>query len=256
MLRAILQQFWRRPGPMPQAPSLPDGVRVYAVGDIHGRLDKLVAMERAIAAHQGETPPPADCGVIFLGDYIDRGPESRTVIEHLLKRDFAGLPRRCLLGNHEAAMLEFLEDPAIGPAWLAYGGMATLASYGVSMPAGPVEDRMEHLRQDLRAKVPAPHVDFLRDLELWAAIGDYLFVHAGVRPGRRLEQQSRTDLLEIREPFLSHRRPLPWRVVHGHTVSEAPEIRAHRIGIDTGAYAGGPLSCAVLEGSSVTIIKS
>jgi len=124
------------------------------------------------------------------------------------------------------------------------------------MPAGPIEDRMERLRRDLRARLPVPHLDFLQGLELWAEIGDYLFVHAGVRPGRRLEQQSRTDLVEIREPFLSHRRPLPWRVVHGHTVSAAPEIRAHRIGIDTGAYAGGPLSCAVLEGSLAKIISS
>jgi serine/threonine protein phosphatase 1 len=256
MLNAFLQQFWRRSDAAPPVYALPHGVRVYAVGDIHGRLDKLRAMEAAIAAHLSESSPPADCGVIFLGDYIDRGPDSRGVVDHLLSREFAGLATRCLIGNHEAAMLEFLEDPAIGPAWLTYGGMATLASYGVSMPSGPVEDRMEYLRQDLLAKVPEAHVGFLRDLELWAQIGDYLFVHAGVRPGRVLEKQSRTDLLEIREPFLSHGRALPWRVVHGHTVSEAPEIKASRIGIDTGAYASGRLSCAVIEGTSVTIINA
>ena len=256
MLNAIMQQFWRRPG-QPQRPhALPDGVRVYAIGDVHGRYDKLREMEDAIAAHLAAASPPVDCGVIFLGDYIDRGPDSRAVVEYLLSREFAGLATRCLIGNHEAAMLEFLEDPAIGPAWLTYGGLATLASYGVSMPAGPVEDRMEYLRQGLLAKVPASHVAFLRDLELWAQIGDYLFVHAGVRPGRTLDRQSRTDLLEIREPFLSHRRALPWRVVHGHTVSEAPEIKPHRIGVDTGAYASGRLSCAVIEGSSVTIITA
>lgn len=256
MLNAFLQQFWRRSDDSPRVYALPDGVRVYAVGDVHGRYDRLRGMEDAIAAHLAESPPPADCGVIFLGDYIDRGPDSRGVVEHLLQRQFAGLATRCLIGNHEAAMLEFLEDPAIGPAWLTYGGLATLASYGVSMPAGPVEDRMEYLRQGLLAKVPASHVAFLRDLELWAQIGDYLFVHAGVRPGRTLHKQSRTDLLEIREPFLSHRRALPWRVVHGHTVSEAPEIKPHRVGVDTGAYASGRLSCAVIEGTSVTIITA
>lgn len=251
-----MQQFWRRSGSAKRDYALPDGVRVYAVGDVHGRLDKLRRLEAEVAAHLASAPPPADCGVVFLGDYIDRGPDSYAVVEHLLSGQFAGLATRCLIGNHEAAMLEFLEDPAIGPAWLTYGGTATLASYGVSMPPGRVEDRMEYLRQSLIAKVPASHVAFLQGLELWAEIGDFLFVHAGVRPGRTLDRQSRTDLLEIREPFLSYGRALPWRVVHGHTVTDTPEITPNRIGIDTGAYASGALTCAVIEGTSVTIITA
>lgn len=251
MLKALLQQFWSRPTAAASGHVLPAGQRVYAIGDVHGRLDKLRAIETAVADHFARSGDVEAATVILLGDYIDRGPDSRGVVEHLLPRRFAGLPTRCLLGNHEAAMLEFLERPAIGPAWLRYGGMATLASYGVSMPAGPVSDRMEALRESLLAQVPRAHVAFMEGLETWIHLGGYLFVHAGVRPGRPLDRQSKADMLEIREPFLSYGRALPWRVVHGHTVTDEPELRPHRIGIDTGAYAGGQLSCAVIEGSSV-----
>jgi serine/threonine protein phosphatase 1 len=251
MLKSLLQQFWSRSDAAAPGHALPAGQRVYAIGDVHGRLDKLRAMESAVADHFQRSGGIDSATVIFLGDYIDRGPDSRAVVEHLLPRRFAGLPARCLLGNHEAAMLDFLEHPAIGPAWLSYGGMATLASYGVSMPGGPVTDRMEALRQSLIAQVPRAHVEFMAGLETWIQLGGYLFVHAGVRPGRALDKQSRTDMLEIREPFLSYGRALPWRVVHGHTVTDEPEIRANRIGIDTGAYAGGRLTCAVIEGATV-----
>ena len=256
MLKALLQLFWSRSNDAAPDFALPPGQRVYAIGDLHGRLDKLRAMEVVVANHHATSPAVDVATVIFLGDYIDRGPESRGVVEHLLGRRFAGLPARCLLGNHEAAMLEFLDDPAIGPAWLSYGGIATLASYGVSMPVGPVEGRMEHLRQNLIAAVPRAQVEFMRALERWIALGGYLFVHAGVRPGRALERQSRSDLLEIREPFLRHGRALPWRVVHGHTVTDAPELRPHRIGVDTGAYASGRLSCAVIEGEKVVLLTA
>ncbi|MFC3714020.1 metallophosphoesterase [Sphingoaurantiacus capsulatus] len=252
MLKALLQQFWPSAGKREYA--LPAGVRVYAIGDIHGRLDKLRDMETQIAAHLAAHGAAPETFVVLLGDYVDRGPESRSVIDHLLGGNFAGLPTRRLLGNHEAALLTFLDDPSIGPAWLAYGGMATLASYGVSLPSVPVDDRMEYLRQALIAQLPPAHLEFLQSLELTVQVGDYLFVHAGVRPGRTLEQQSRSDLLEIREPFLGHRRPLPWRVVHGHTVSDAAEVLPSRIGLDTGAYASGRLTAAVIEGASVEIL--
>jgi serine/threonine protein phosphatase 1 len=254
MLKTLLQQFWSKAPPPTY--TLPPGERIYAIGDVHGRLDKLVALEAQIAAHAAASPPPPDASVILLGDYIDRGPDSRGVVEHLLSRTLAGLPTRCLLGNHEAALLEFLESPAIGPAWLSFGGMATLASYGVTQPSQPVADRMEWLRQDLAGKIPRTHLDFLRGLEHSIERGGFLFVHAGVRPGRGLDRQSLTDLLEIREPFLGHRGALPWRVVHGHTVTDAPELLPHRIGIDTGAYASGRLTCAVIEGEGVDLLTA
>ncbi|WCT74118.1 metallophosphoesterase family protein [Sphingomonas naphthae] len=240
--------------PEASAPSLPPGLRVYAIGDVHGRLDRLMAVEAAIAAHIAAHPPEGDALVIFIGDYVDRGPDSRGVIEALAGLRFAGLPARCLMGNHEDAMLQFLESAAIGPAWFEYGGMATLASYGVK-PAGPESvDRFERLRQGLVAILPDSHRRFLGDLELSIELGDYLFVHAGVRPSRAIDQQQRDDLLTIREPFLSHDKRLALRVVHGHTVTDRPVFRQNRIGIDTGAYATGMLTCLLIEGEAASIL--
>lgn len=254
MIARFLSRFGSRSAPPAR---LPEGWRVYAVGDIHGRLDCLIAVETAIRNHAATAAPCAESAVIFLGDYVDRGPASREVIEMLLPRRFAGLPARLLLGNHEDAMLLFLDDPEIGPAWLAYGGLATLASYGiVAPPSMPVAERVDYYRQELVARLPEAHLRFLQQLELSVELGDYLFVHAGVRPGVPLDMQDRRDLFEIREPFLSTRKALPWRVVHGHTISEEPEDLPHRIGVDTGAYATGRLSCAVIEGEAVTFLSS
>lgn len=254
MLARLLSRF--APKAMPAA-ALPEGWRVYAVGDVHGRLDCLLALETAIRAHAADAEPRPNELVVFLGDYVDRGPASYEVIEALRPRRFAGLPARHLLGNHEEAMLRFLDDPAIGPAWLSYGGLATLASYGVAAPASlPLGERIEHYRGELTERLPAAHRAFLQGLELSIELGGYLFVHAGVRPGLPLDQQDRLDLIEIREPFLSSRKPLPWRVVHGHTISQEPELLPHRVGIDTGAYASGRLTCAVIEGETVEFLTS
>ena len=253
MSRDLLKRLFGR-APEVSAPSLPAGLRVYAIGDVHGRHDRLCAVEAAIRADVAAGPPPGEALVIFIGDYIDRGPDSRAVIEALLDRRFAGLPTRCLMGNHEDAMLQFLESAAIGPAWFDYGGMATLASYGVK-PAGPEsDDRIERLRHGLVAALPDAHRRFLQDLEVSIELGDYIFVHAGIRPSRALDQQQRNDLLTIREPFLSHARPFGRRVVHGHTVTDRPVFRQNRIGIDTGAYATGNLTCLRIEGEDARIL--
>lgn len=193
--------------------------------------------------------------VIFLGDYIDRGPDSRAVINVLLKGRFATLPARFLLGNHEDAMLQFLDDAKIGPAWLTHGGVATLASYGVKPVGREGEDRMEQLRKGLIEVLPTEHVTFLKSLELTIELGGFLFVHAGVRPGRPLVEQRREDLLTIREPFFAAKN-LPWRVVHGHTVFDRPIVGPDRVSLDTGAYASGKLACAVIEGDTVDILNS
>lgn len=246
MSRNLLSSLLRRR--KPDGYHLPEGVRVYAIGDVHGRLDRMQAVEAAIAEDAADLGAGGAAQVIFIGDYVDRGPDSRGVIEALLPGRFAGLPARFLMGNHEDAMLRFLDDPEIGEAWLAYGGMATLASYGVKPEGSANQGRMERLSQGLAAALPEDHRRFLERLELSIQIGDYLFVHAGVRPTRKLEEQLRDDMLTIREPFLSSRARLPWRVVHGHTIVEKAQVLPGRIAIDTGAYATGLLTCVVLEG--------
>jgi serine/threonine protein phosphatase 1 len=255
-MTSIFSRFRRTAGQVSDIFRLPTGLRVYAVGDVHGRRDCLRQIESRIVSHRASAPRMDEDIVIFLGDYIDRGPASRDVIAHLLDGMFAGMPARLLRGNHEEAMLRFLDDPLGTADWLAFGGLATLASYGVSMPGAPTRARLLTVRDDLAARVPDTHRDFLHALELWIEIGGFLFVHAGIRPGVALARQRRADLLEIREPFLSHAGAHRWRVVHGHSVTDAAVISPVRIGVDTGAYATGRLSCAVICDDQVTILSS
>ncbi|MGL4314845.1 MAG: metallophosphoesterase [Sphingomonas sp.] len=233
---------------------LPPGMRVYAVGDVHGRFDCLGQIERAIARDHAARAPIAEALVIFLGDYIDRGLGSNDVLDRLTQPGFAGLPTRYLIGNHEEAMLRFLADPRDAAAWLNWGGAATLASYGITVSPAPTTGQLTTAQRALAAALPKAHRDFLTQLELAIELGDYLFVHAGIRPGVPLSRQRRADLLEIREPFLSSELRLPRRVVHGHTVTADPVILPSRISIDTGAYATGRLTAAMIEDDRVDII--
>ncbi|MBM3489303.1 MAG: serine/threonine protein phosphatase [Alphaproteobacteria bacterium] len=246
---------FRRTPAEPEA-SLPAGRRLYAVGDIHGRLDLLEDMLALIAADRA-LHPSGDCGMVFLGDYVDRGSDSRGVVERL--RGLAGeTPAPIfLMGNHEAMLLHFLEQGQGGFNWLYNGGAATLLSYGVAWPAtADGESGMAPVRSALAAALPTAHREFLSALRLWHGEGDYLFVHAGVRPGVPLAEQSAEDLLWIREEFLDHDGPLPQVVVHGHTIARKVELRRHRIGIDTGAYHSGRLTCLVLEGSGRRLLAT
>jgi len=221
----------------------PAGRRLYAVGDIHGRADLLdlvigaIRTDAADAARRGLRPT-----AVFLGDYIDRGPDSRHVLDRLIELEPGAVDWHFLEGNHEAAMAGFIDAPHLNEIWLAYGGGATLQSYGVSSELG-----LEQASEALRRALPAAHRAFLDRLPLSASFGDYFFVHAGIRPGIDLSAQSEQDLLFIREPFLSSPLLHPKRVVHGHTISSQPEILPARIGIDTGAYASGRLTCLVVE---------
>ena len=238
---------------------LPPGVRAYAVGDVHGCDDRLAALHRLIAADARQRPGP-DCLLIHLGDYIDRGPQSAAVIARLAADPIPGMACVNLAGNHEQMMLAALgrlppllddglaNDP-VGQ-WLGNGGAATLRSWGLSPSAPPAT---------WRAGLPAAHLDFLRSLQLRHQVGPYLFVHAGLRPGVPLAAQDAHDQLWIREPFLHWPTDLQVGVpglvaVHGHTPNPLPEVRAHRIGIDTGAVAGGPLTCLVLEANTLRFL--
>ncbi len=229
--------------------SVPAGTIVYAIGDIHGRLDLLQELAAMIERDAADVDASRRL-IICLGDFIDRGDNSYGVVEHLLQEPPDSFERICLIGNHESYLLRFLDDITVAAAWLTYGGRKTLASYGVPSPAGSDnEGAWLDMQAELRARVPEPHLAFLRSLAPSHREGDYLFVHAGVRPGIPLERQDPDDLMWIREEFLTDARDFGAVVVHGHSISPRPENLANRIGVDTGAYMTGHLTCAVLWGS-------
>jgi serine/threonine protein phosphatase 1 len=233
-------------------PSIPEGVQIYAVGDIHGRVDLLKKLFNQI-----DTDAVLDGDIeaieIYLGDYIDRGSYSREVIDALIARSRS---RRTIFvrGNHETYPLHFLQDPAFLAPWAQLGGRETLMSYGLQpvASAGPGE-QIETARAFDRA-LPRAHRDFLQNLEPYASYGDFYFVHAGVRPGVPLASQREEDLLEIREPFLNCHDDFGKVIVHGHTPVFAPEFRPNRINIDTGAYATGKLTCLAIAGYKLRIL--
>jgi serine/threonine protein phosphatase 1 len=239
-------------GSRPARPRVPEGFRVYAVGDIHGRLDLLdpllARIDADLAGHAAEMSLQ-----IFLGDYIDRGDASAQVIDRLIQRSET-IPTICLKGNHEACLLEFLEDPEILNAWARNGGLTTLLSYGVEPVLSADQGTRASLSAALAETMPASHMAFLSSLPLMFACGDFLFVHAGVRPGVSLARQREEDLLWIRDAFLCHEAPFEKVIVHGHTPVIEPQVRANRINIDTGAYATGRLTCLRLEGEDVRIL--
>jgi serine/threonine protein phosphatase 1 len=230
---------------------VPTGQAAYAIGDVHGRLDLLEDLLSRISEDASRHPADQARTLVFLGDYIDRGSESRGVVERLLDDPLPGFAKVYLMGNHEEAMLAFLEGLSDGLDWLSFGGLETLLSYGVPLRSLPrSEDAVLALRRELAEAVPQSHVDFLRDCALHHSIGDYLFVHAGVRPGIALERQNPADLMWIRDDFLRSKLPLPGRiVVHGHTICDLPQSRPHRINIDTGAFVSGRLTSLVLRGN-------
>lgn len=241
----------------PAAPAVPDGTVVWAVGDIHGRLDLLQPLVEAIVADPRDGAATRRV-VVFLGDYIDRGPDSRGVLRLL-----AGLPAiqgvewRFLKGNHEQAMLGFLDDPSAGPKWCEYGGDSALRSYGLRVPS--LAHRTEawaRVAADLRHKLTAGETAFLENLELSVTVGDYFLSHAGARPGVALDRQSPADLMWIRQPFLDSRTAFEQVVVHGHTPTPRVHADHRRIGIDTKAYETGVLTAIRLEGRKRSLLQS
>ena len=242
--------FRSRPA-APAAPmgSIPAGQRIYAIGDIHGRLDLLEDLMRRVTADDG-THAPAETILIFLGDLVDRGPDSAQVISYLqqLANERPAGRTRFLAGNHEEVFLTSLEgDEKALRFFTRIGGRETILSYGISEAEYNALDYAE-LATALQARVPATHRDFLSGFEDMIVIGDYVFVHAGVRPGESLARQRTKDLRWIRNEFIEHGGPFEKIVIHGHTITENVEMTAHRIGIDTGAYASGKLTAMGFEG--------
>ena len=236
--------------------SVPDNSRVYAVGDIHGRADLLERLHDLIRA---DAAPFHDrrLAIVYLGDYIDRGPSSREVLETLVTTSLPGFDSVHLKGNHEDLLLRFLDDAQIGLDWAMVGGDATLMSYGAAdgrRLRGAVD--FEPMQKKFHGQLPPAHLEFLHNLGSYHVEGDYLFVHAGVRPGRPMEDQDETDLIWIRDDFLHSTADHGRVVVHGHSITHEPEIRPNRIGIDTGAYATGRLTCLVLDGDKRSFLST
>ena len=250
MLKFLAQMRRRLRGPT-------DGRLIYAVGDVHGRadlLDRLLDRIRRDALPARGSDKPV---LIFIGDYVDRGPSSRAVLDRVIELKREGeFEVGALKGNHEAAMLAFLTNAEVGPRWCERGGVQTLASYGVTPPESATDAvGWKAARDALELALPLQHLNLLLSLDLTAAYGDYVFVHAGLRPGVALSQQSEDDLLWIRDDFLNAPGPFEKVVVHGHTPMEQASMDDYRINIDTGAYATGILTAVRLEGEERRFIQ-
>jgi serine/threonine protein phosphatase 1 len=230
-------------------PFLPEGIRIYAFGDIHGRSDLLKQMFTVIDADIARNPVRRPIEV-FLGDYIDRGPDSAQTLDLLIER---GLRRETvfLKGNHEAYFLEVLHDATKFDDWRQIGGLQTLMSYGIQPTLNPDAAERSDLIRALTLVIPGDHLSFLETLQSSFVCGDFLFVHAGVRPGVPLNEQQEADVLWIRNKFLDSDENFGKFIVHGHTPVREPDIRTNRINIDTGAYATGNLTLLAIQGSSM-----
>lgn len=248
----MFSRLFRRPSAPTLRPSLdtsvPRGAVVWAIGDIHGRLDLLEPLLGRILLDFEATHPERSV-LVFLGDYIDRGSASKQVIDLLCGlQDHSALECHFLKGNHEDRLEAFLDDPSIGPGWSRYGGREALTSYGVEAPPtkAPIEDWTRASAQ--LGKIMSPRQRrFFASLKTHVEIGDFFFVHAGVRPETPLSEQSEYDMLWIRDSFLNHNRLFERVIVHGHTPASSVFSDTRRIGLDTGAYSSGALTAVRLQ---------
>ena len=235
-------------------PSLPAGLRIYAIGDIHGRLDLLDQLLTLISYDIAlrSTVRPV---YIFLGDYIDRGPSSRATIDRLIEHGQTS-ESIFLKGNHELIALKCLSDRNLFEQWLRLGGLETLISYGLAPESAASGKQIVELQSAFHNALPRAHFRFFSDLQNSFACGDFFFAHAGVKPNVELSRQKESDLLWIRDEFLSSSRDFGKIIVHGHTPVTEIEVGPNRINIDTGAFATGRLTCLILEGESLSIVDT
>lgn len=243
--------------PEPSTSRTPSDCVVWTVGDIHGRDDLADRLIQAIRDDLFRSSAGRKV-IVFLGDYVDRGRGSKAVLDQLidLKAD-TRLEVRCIRGNHEDRLEAFLTDPMVGPGWCDYGGLDTLAAYGVQPPEMRTDaEGWAQCSQTLVEALPATHRSFLKELEPSVVIGDYFFCHAGARPGVPLADQTPADLMWIRETFLDHSGRFEHVVVHGHTPMDNVVSDSRRIGLDTGAYATNVLSAVRLEGETRVLVQA
>jgi serine/threonine protein phosphatase 1 len=255
-----------------ERPSVPKDMAVFAVGDLHGRLDLLVKMHQEILQRSKDLPEHFRKVIIYLGDYIDHGPDSADVIDTLISAALPGFRSVYLLGNHELSFLSFLKGDADFLRWTKsqtvelpdqymisqnlnewlhdHGGLQTLRSYGLQVGAKPDAQTIAQLRIDLLRRIPTDHLEFLEKLDLKYCIGDFFFTHAGVDPSRSLSEQLPSDLLSIGNRFLQSNQILDKIIVHGHTPFQSACIKQNRIGLDTEAYRSGKLSGLMITSSN------
>ena len=235
---------------------VPDGAVVFAVGDIHGRFDLLQKLMTKLSGEVRQNQYE-DVHLIFLGDYIDRGFDSKSVLDYLARMEWGRVKPVFLLGNHEQTMLDFLERPDVGARWIEYGGRGTLISYGVQVPENRADmAAWEAASAALKKAMPKSHVDFLKGLQSFHEFGNCYFVHAGIDPARSLSEQTDEDRLWIRDKFLSSSKKFEKVIVHGHTPEEQPTWNGRRIGVDTGAYITNTLTAVRICGSEVDFITT
>jgi len=236
-------------------PAGPRGRRAYAVGDIHGRLDLLELLLERIESDIADNPR-VKTNIVFLGDVVDRGPHSAEVVERLRSYSNPHASAHFIMGNHEEVMLRVIGgEKDVLSSWLRFGGAETLKSYGLrprELAKMPDEERVAALR----SAIPLSHRQFLGSFSDSISFGDYLFVHAGIRPGVDLAEQTQYDLRWIRDPFLDDETDHGFVVVHGHTISNAVDVAPNRIGIDTGAYCTGVLTALAIEGPKRWLIQT
>ena len=233
--------------------ALPDGICVYAIGDVHGCLDQLNRILDAIGRDAGSRT--ARSRLILLGDLIDRGPQSAQVIDRVLRGDLPTDDCAFIMGNHEEVMLNCFHGSveSYGP-WLQFGGAETLASYGIS-PRVVLSDSFD-LAAAMREAIPTAHIEFLMSFKDYIRVGDYLFVHAGIRPGVALDQQSSRDFRWIRRDFLDETADHGYIVVHGHTIVPKIEFHPNRIALDTGCFLTGQLGAVAIESNTARVITA
>lgn len=240
----------------PATPSIPEGICLYAIGDVHGARDRLEQLVATIAL-DARNHPISSKRLVFLGDYIGRGTDSFGVIEFLIANLPADFETIFLRGNHEDAALRIIAgEKELIPGWVEFGGDAYFASYGIPTDRPETTHAPEVLREELLRALPDTHLAFMKQAIYSHVCGDYYFTHAGVKPGVPLERQTADDLLWIREEFLNDSRAYGKIIVHGHNITAEPDIRPNRIGIDTGAYASGHLTCLKLIGTQRRFITT
>jgi len=232
----------------------PEGECAYVIGDVHGCFNEMKALLTKI--EQDAASQALKSRIVFLGDLIDRGPDSRRVIDYLVNYKPDGIELSFLMGNHEEVFLKVLEGKSEAiESWFTFGGKSCVRSYGVG-DLGRIHMNPDAIYYDLIGQVPRAHIDFLKGFKDYEIFGDYLFVHAGIRPGVKFEDQKRKDFRWIRKEFLTSKKPLPYKVVHGHTVVEQPETYDFRIAVDTGCHDSGILTAARLIEDRVDFIQT